>query len=215
MTKPVKQPKVSRAPIYERIAAILESTRRHVSRTVNSTQVLANWLIGREMVEEEQQGKRRAEYRQQLIEDLAARLTAKFGKGYSALNLWWFRRFYLEYPRLTAGAFLYAVRKELAKPEERALALPEASSSPPTASGADWKPGMLHSSLSWTHYRALLKVEKLDARSFYEIEAIDNHWSTRELERQINSLLYKRLAQERPDHQSPSGMGSLFLMSPN
>jgi predicted nuclease of restriction endonuclease-like (RecB) superfamily len=47
--------------------------------------------------------------------------------------------------------------------------------------------------LSWTHYRLLLKVEKEDARNFYLNEAINSNWSTRELERQINSLLYERL----------------------
>ena len=47
--------------------------------------------------------------------------------------------------------------------------------------------------LSWTHYRLLLKVEKPAAREFYEAEAAEHSWSTRELERQINSLLYERL----------------------
>jgi predicted nuclease of restriction endonuclease-like (RecB) superfamily len=51
--------------------------------------------------------------------------------------------------------------------------------------------------LSWTHYRTLLRVEKPAAQSFYEIEAIQNNWSARELERQINSLLYERLALSR------------------
>ena len=48
--------------------------------------------------------------------------------------------------------------------------------------------------LSWTHYRTFLRVDKAEARAFYEIEAIHNNWSARELERQINSLLYERLA---------------------
>ncbi len=52
----------------------------------------------------------------------------------------------------------------------------------------------LRHELSWTHYRLLLRVEKDDARSFYMIESINNNWSTRELERQINSLLYERIA---------------------
>jgi hypothetical protein len=46
--------------LYERIRQILESARSSVARTVNTTQVVANWLIGREIVEEEQRGKRRA-----------------------------------------------------------------------------------------------------------------------------------------------------------
>ena len=51
--------------------------------------------------------------------------------------------------------------------------------------------------LSWTHYRLLLKVEKPDARSFYETECVNSRWSTRELERQISSLLFERLALSR------------------
>jgi len=51
----------------------------------------------------------------------------------------------------------------------------------------------LRSELSWTHYRLLLKVEKEDARSYYLQEAISGNWSTRQLERQINSLYFDRL----------------------
>lgn len=56
------------------------------------------------------------------------------------------------------------------------------------------KVNALRSELSWTHYRLLLRVENDDARNFYMIESIDNNWSTRELERQINSLLYERIS---------------------
>ena len=55
----------------------------------------------------------------------------------------------------------------------------------------------LRSELSWTHYRLLLRVEKPEARAFYEAEAVNSRWSTRELERQINSLLFERLALSR------------------
>jgi predicted nuclease of restriction endonuclease-like (RecB) superfamily len=55
----------------------------------------------------------------------------------------------------------------------------------------------LRRELSWTHYRLLLRVEKPEARSFYENEAVNANWSTRELERQIASLLYERLALSR------------------
>lgn len=56
------------------------------------------------------------------------------------------------------------------------------------------KVNALRSELSWTHYRLLLKVEKLDARQWYENEAATQNWSTRELERQINSLFWERAA---------------------
>ena len=51
----------------------------------------------------------------------------------------------------------------------------------------------LRDELSWTHYRILLKVENEDAREFYLKEAISGNWSTRQLERQINSLYFDRL----------------------
>jgi predicted nuclease of restriction endonuclease-like (RecB) superfamily len=55
----------------------------------------------------------------------------------------------------------------------------------------------LRRELSWTHYRTLLKVEKAEARGFYEQEAVNANWSTRELDRQVNSLLFERLALSR------------------
>jgi hypothetical protein len=68
--------------IYNRVRRILESARASVARSVNTTQVIANWLVGREIVEEEQKGKRRARYGQQLLEALSARLTADYGTGF-------------------------------------------------------------------------------------------------------------------------------------
>lgn len=175
--------------LYGRIREILESARASVARSVNTTQVVANWLIGREIVEEEQKGKAKAAYGERLLAELSGRLQAEYGNGYSVDNLELFRRFYGEYPTLISDA------------------LPRKS--PPADSGAlafggsevraamKWRPGMLHPNLSWTHYRTLLRVDKAEARAFYEIEAIRNNWSARGLERQINSLLYERLALSR------------------
>jgi predicted nuclease of restriction endonuclease-like (RecB) superfamily len=55
----------------------------------------------------------------------------------------------------------------------------------------------LRRQLSWTHYRLLLRVDNPEARSFYEAEAVNARWSTRELERQVGSLLFERLALSR------------------
>lgn len=87
-------------PLFERIRGILESARVNVARTVDTTQVMANWLIGREIVEEEQRGKKRADYGRKALADLSARLGREYGRGYSVDNLEAFRQFYLEYPRL-------------------------------------------------------------------------------------------------------------------
>ena len=189
---------MSRVPsLYSRIRVILESARAGISRTVNTTQVIANWLVGREIVEEEQQGKRRASYGKKEIEKLSKKLQAKFGEGYSVQNLSYMRQFYLTYPDLLATSpTLHAARgksliTEARFQDEISHAMSGISAG---VSGRALNPGKLNPNLSWTHYRTLLRVEKPEARAFYEIEAITNNWATRELERQINSLLYERLA---------------------
>lgn len=55
----------------------------------------------------------------------------------------------------------------------------------------------LRSNLSWTHYRMLMRVENATARSFYLDECVKSNWSTRQLERQINSFFYERLLSSR------------------
>jgi predicted nuclease of restriction endonuclease-like (RecB) superfamily len=191
-----------KTPLYERIRQILESARSSVARTVNTTQVVANWLIGREIVEEEQKGKRRAEYAEQLLLDLSARLTAEYGRGYSVDNLEFFRRFFLEYNSLLGSEKSDALRRistttdisDAVRRKSMKSITVLSSQKQHAPRGESWQPGQLHLNLSWTHYRTLLRVEKTGARAFYEIEAIRNNWSARELERQINSLLFERLA---------------------
>jgi predicted nuclease of restriction endonuclease-like (RecB) superfamily len=173
--------------LYERIREILETARTSAARSVNTAQVVANWLIGREIVEEEQRGRKRAAYGEYLLKGLSSQLRADFGNGYSVDNLEAFRRFYLEYSRLISET---PSRKSLSQSKA-----PLTLSSAPTTE--NWSPGSLHPNLSWSHYRALLRVDRREARAFYEIEAIKNVWSVRELVRQINSLLFERLAKSR------------------
>jgi predicted nuclease of restriction endonuclease-like (RecB) superfamily len=190
--------------LYARVRVILEAARVGVARTVNTTQVVANWLIGREIVEEEQGGKHRADYGEKLVRELADRLRQEYGVGYGMSNLKSFKQFYLAYTNLAGQPKGHAVRGLLATTSGKGHAMRGQSTATIPApiifeatASADWQPGQLHPNLSWTHYRTLLRVEKPEARSFYEIEAIQNNWSARELERQINSLLYERLALSR------------------
>ena len=190
------------SPVYQRIRQILESARVNVARSVNTSQVMAYWLIGREIVEEEQRGKRRAGYGEQLLAELSGKLSGEFGKGVSVRNLEHCRNFYSEYPRLLDGKISNAVRSIFpdAGTTEISYAVRSKSDSETATEishavrGQSWEPGRLHPNLSWTHYRTLLRVDKPQARAFYEIEALKNNWSARELERQKNSLLYERLA---------------------
>lgn len=183
--------------VVERVVAILEAARSRVARTVNSTQVVANWLVGREIVEEEQAGARKSGYGERLMDELSAALSARFGRGYSATNLRWFRQFYLEYPKLLP--IHHALGDESKLPARQLPAsihhtLSDESSLGQTGAVAA---GALNTDLSWTHYRLLLKVSRSSARAFYEIEAARNRWSVRELERQIASLLFDRLAKSK------------------
>ena len=79
------------------IADLLQSARLQVVRTVNQTMVLTYYEIGRMIVEEEQNGKNRAEYGTRLLKNLSTYLTEEFGKGFSIINLENMRKFYLTY----------------------------------------------------------------------------------------------------------------------
>lgn len=201
--KPAPEP----APLFARVREILGAARANIARTVNTTQVVANWLIGREIVEEEQAGNKRARYGAALLAELAAHLKAEFGAGYGVDNLELCRRFYLEYPGLLAHANSDPARRNSGREivahansdavRRKSAAAQHLSFPSATAEEVAWQPGRLHAGLSWTHYRRLLRVSRSEARSFYEIEAAQNTWTARELERQIGSLLYDRLAKSR------------------
>lgn len=189
--------------LYSRVCEILASARSNVARTVNTTQVIANWLIGREIVEGEQAGQNRAGYGTALLLDLAARLKADFGRGYGVDNLEMFRRFYIEYPNLMPGLISDAVRRKSDGLLNSGAARRNFGMSQQdfeiqhTQNLAERLSGQLNANLSWTHYRILLRVGRTEARKFYEIEANSNAWSAREMERQISSLLFDRLAKSK------------------
>ena len=73
--------RTSQSPaLYARVREILAAAQAGISRTENTTQVVANWLVGREIVEEEQRGAKRAEYGKQIVEELAVRLQGDLGR---------------------------------------------------------------------------------------------------------------------------------------
>lgn len=133
-------------PVYDRIREILESARANVARSVNTTQVIANWLIGREIVEEEQRGEQRAGYGEALIRELSEQLTREFGKGYSKDNLFCFRRFYQGYPTFIDRKFdaVRQISEDIDTTADQSLIqnAPKADS---------WQPGKLNPNLSWIH----------------------------------------------------------------
>jgi predicted nuclease of restriction endonuclease-like (RecB) superfamily len=138
---------------YNKIKEILESARNRSYRAVNFEMVQAYWEIGRTIVEEEQEGGRRADYGAKLILRLSERLTVDYGKGFDESNLRNMRMFFLRYKN-----------RDALRPE-----------------------------LSWTHYRILMRIEEETVREFYLSECVESNWSTRQLERQINSLYFERI----------------------
>lgn len=90
---------ISNTNFYNNVAELLRSARQQAVRTVNQTMVLTYYEIGRQIVEEEQQGKERAEYGKQLLKGLSEMLTNEFGKGFSVRNIERMRAFYLIYQK--------------------------------------------------------------------------------------------------------------------
>lgn len=186
------------AALVERVVAIIEAARSRVLRNVNSEMVLSNWQIGREIVEYVQRGERRAEYGEEVIEDLSQQLRSRIGRGYSSTNLRYFRTFYIAYRER--------------RPEIRHIGSGESKSNATSGTArkirhkrsgvslATLDPAPLEGfspALGWSHYRALMKVEPAMVRTFYEIEAEQEHWPVEHLERQIHTQLHLRLLKSR------------------
>ena len=181
-----------------------EETRHSAARAVDRSLVARNWLFGWYIVEYEQHGADRAEYGAQTMKRLSAALKARIGRGFSMDSLEQMRRFYLLYRHLGSEP------SETAKPKTSS----QISGSPEISETASRKfpvpvmglPGIVQTlsaelekrfSLAWSHYVTLLTIDNSEERRFYELEAAGNGWSVRELERQIASSLYERLALSR------------------
>ncbi len=164
--------------LIKEIRGLITAARGAVVKNVDYIQVHTSFEIGRRIVEHEQKGSARAQYGKQLLADISASLTLEFGAGFSERNLRNMRKFYLVYQgRL--------------KPIWQ---MPSAKLIEGQKGGKLNKPVF---SLSWSQYIFLIGIKDEDARSFYEIEAINNNWTLPELTRQFNSGLYERLALSR------------------
>ncbi len=154
---------------YNKVQELLRHAQKTIIQTVNKTMVITYFEIGKMIVEEEQKGKERAEYGQQLTRGLSQRLSKEFGKGFSVTNIQQMRNFYL----------IYQKQQTLSVNSEKQQTLSDKFN------------------LSWSHYLKLMRIEDGNERKFYEIEAYKNNWSLRELQRQYDSALYTRLALSR------------------
>jgi predicted nuclease of restriction endonuclease-like (RecB) superfamily len=176
---------LSHTKYISQIVELLESARRNLVQTINHTMVATYFEIGRIIVEEEQNGKGRAEYGKGILKELSLELTEKFGKGFSETNLKQMRQFFLS----------YSIRQTLSDKSEQLKSATLSRNS--FEDKFELSTSNLAFHLSWSHYLKLMRLEDENERKFYEIESSKNNWSVRELDRQINSALYSRLALSR------------------
>lgn len=128
---------------YENIAQILNLARENAKTAVNITMVYAYYEIGRTIVEEEQNGKTRAEYGKRMLQGLSEYLTKKFGKGFSVGNLKNIRQFYKTYVADQIGETVFSQFENL----------------PSVGTGRKFV-------LSWSHYLFLMRINNIDVRHF-------------------------------------------------
>ncbi len=173
-----------------------QELQNRASRTVDTYLVVRNWLFGWYLVEFEQHGVDRAEYGNHLIENLSEALKNKGIKGVSPVNLRKSRAFYQGYKDIgqTASAHSFPLEQI-----QQTTSVELASTLRPGDEKMRFVSEALlqYFTLGWSHYVTLLTLDNLEERRFYEIEATAASWSVRELERQIASSLYERLALSR------------------
>jgi predicted nuclease of restriction endonuclease-like (RecB) superfamily len=181
--------------IFQQVAELLQNARQHVLRTINSTMTITYFEIGRIIVEEEQNGKDRAEYGKQLLKLLSQQLTKEFGKGFSIRNLEQIRQFYLTYSKSESLTRILEIRKT------QSLTAEFKSQKTQTASAEfkklDYQTLSSFFKLTFSHYIFLMRIDDEKERRFYKIESEKYNWSVRELKRQYDSALYTRLALSR------------------
>lgn len=159
---------------FQSVADVLERARKNARAAIDLSMVYAYFETGHLIVEQEQKGMQRAAYGKYLIPELSKYLTERMGRGYSVTNLKQMRKFYQVYADDQIGQILSDQFPNL----------------PSVTTGRKFL-------LSWSHYLKLMRIDNVDERHFYEIEAMQNHWGVEELKRQFNSALYERLALSR------------------
>lgn len=191
------------------LKAIAEANTQLVTRAasaVNQALVLRNWLVGAYLVEFEQKGADRAKYGARLLETLAEDLKAKGIKGLGHRMLERCRQFFVTYPemgeqissavltKLEVGHIPSALLTKSSS-EDASLSLVNSAAmtrrSKDTELPTPLKPEQL-ARFSWAHFLELIRLEDPWQRAFYENELLKGHWSQRQLQRQIQSLLYER-----------------------
>ena len=185
MAKMIKHNDKSEEDIFiSDLRTIVSAARDTSYRMANMMQVLQNWLIGRRIVVQEQQGKARADYGKHIIELASQSLSEEFGRGFSETQVRNYRKFYLAFSNLQIQQTV---------PAEFKSKLASIQQTMPAESVSD---GIaLPIQLSWSHYERLIRVADPDARMWYMQEAATQQWDYRTLKHNIDSQYYYRLSQ--------------------
>ncbi len=152
---------------FGQVAQLFRDAKRKMSMSVNMAMVYSYYEAGRMIIDEEQNGSERAAYGKYILQELSRRLTEEFGRGFSYENLKLMRRFYMVYSKDVVSDSPFSNSEQL----------------PMTAEGRRFY-------LSWSHYLILMRINNVEERHFYEIEAYRNEWSKDELGRQYGSSLF-------------------------
>jgi predicted nuclease of restriction endonuclease-like (RecB) superfamily len=171
------------------VVHLIETARSAVARSVNTIMTATYWAIGRSIVEEEQRGATRAGYGEEIVVNLSRDLQARFGRGFGRANLFQMKAFFLAYREIVQTV------SGLSDGEGPVKIVQTASGQSHAA--ADLAAVAARFKLPWSHYVRLLSVRNLQARQFYETEALRGGWTIRQLDRQIGSQFYERTALSR------------------
>ena len=199
---------------FDQLVTLCNDTHQQLivaaSRTVDTYLVARNFLFGRYIVHFEQEGADRAHYGKQTLKALSQALQATAGRGFSVDNLELMRRFYLVFrtDMLQAPPSETPSQTSIPDPSEKSethsrISLARWETVLPSDELMRYLPQRF--TLGWSHYVELLTLADDGERRFYEIEATTNQWGVRELQRQIASSLYQRLALSR----DPAGIRRL------
>lgn len=171
------------ALLFQDACIIIDEAQAVAYRSVDITLIKRNWLLGLRIQHDVLKDKR-AEYGEQMIENLAKRLTLRYGKGFIKRNLHHFVDFFVKYPD-----FFHAVSGQ----SDDSKIVNAVSSQSSMEAIFQSLTGKNPIRLTWTHYRIILQENSKEARDWYEQEAAREMWGTRTLQRNVSSQYYHRL----------------------
>ena len=155
--------------IFGDVSIIIDAARRSAARSVNAVMTAAYWMIGQHIVEFEQSGEERAEYGTALIKRLAEDLTQRFGRGFSRQNIQQMRLFYLSYP---PEQILQTLSGESGQSPQSLICQTVSGKFDTSSTEMRLKKLLTVFPLPWSAYVRLLSVKNINAREFYETEAL-------------------------------------------